>query len=103
MKKQKFEITKHIRGNGSFYYTCTVETESLRKPKNILELLKYGSIGVPFFEKHHLHQSGAIYCSTISEINDRQDVLNGIDKYIEYRETIEGQKVVSTEIEIIYK
>jgi len=103
MKKQKFTITKHNRANGTSYYTCTVEIESVRRCKNLIELFRYGSKGVPCVVSSYLDESG-IACKTQKTMfNERSMALISIFRYTELRELKESKKVVSTEIEVIYK
>lgn len=106
MKKQKFTITRHNRANGTSYYTCTVEIDDIRGAKNIIEFLRYGLRSVPFtynkqLSKPILLDNSYMYDSLL--FDTRLDVLNAIENYIETREKIAGEKVVSTKIEVIYK
>jgi hypothetical protein len=104
MRKQKFVLTKHTRQNGSYYYTCKVSIETFRKPKNIFELFKYGiKEGVKTSEEMFIRSSGHAYNHLEYCFDERGHALLAIDKYIKIREEEEGEKVVSTETEIIYR
>lgn len=104
MKKQKFTITKHNRANGTSYYTCTVAVEKTRGARTFIESIRYRNKGIPCVVEYNLDTLGyAFYIDYELEHDTRETVLNAIEKYIETRERIDGEKVVSTEIEVIYK
>lgn len=104
MKKHKFVLTKYTKQNGNYYYTCTVLLESVRKPKNIFELLKYGvRNGVKYMETYYIHETGNAFKFQNYPYEERADALLAIDRYIEKEEEKYGEKIASTETEIIYK
>ena len=103
MTQRKFVLTKQTRKNGNYYYTCTVFVERHRKPKNVLESLKYGGgYKVPYYKEYYLNEKGYGY-DYEHFFDEREHALDAIDKYIERKEEEDGQKVISTETEIIYK
>ena len=104
MKKHKFVLTKYIKQNSNYYYTCTVLLESVRKPKNIFELLKYAfRNGVKYMDAYYIHETGSAYKFQDYPYEERADALLAIDRYIEQEELKYGEKIASTETEIIYK
>lgn len=103
MTQRKFVLTKHTRKNGNYYYTCKVFVELFRRYRNILELLKYGGgYKVPFYKEYYLNEKGCGYNYEYF-FDEREHALKAIEKYIERKEKEDGEKVISTETEILYK
>ena len=103
MTQRKFVLTKQTRKNGNYYYTCTVEVKLFRRYRNILEFLKYGGgYKVPYYKEYYLNEKGFGY-NDEHFFDEREHALDAIDKYIERKEEEDGEKVISTETEIIYK
>ena len=104
MRKQKFVITNHTQQNGNYYYTCKVSVETVRRPKNIFELFRYGVWNwVDSTDEYYVHSRGTIFKHIEEHFYDSLDALLAIDKYIQRREEEDGEKVVSTKTEIIYR
>lgn len=105
MTQRKFVLTKQTRKNGNYYYTCKVMIERHRKPKNVLELIKYViKQGEPYYKEYYIDKNGYGYLYPYEYFFDeREHALDAINKYIERKEEEDGEKVISTETEIIYK
>ena len=103
MTQRKFVLTKQTRKNGNYYYTCSVEVKLFIRYRNILEFLKYGwGYKVPYYKEYYLNENGFGYNDEYF-FYEREHALKAIDKYIERKEEEYGEKVISTETEIIYK
>ena len=102
MGKYKFVLTKHTKQNGDYYYTCKTLVEVFRKPRNIFELFKYGIEGVRSFDEYSIRSTGYAYFGQEYRFDEREQALLAIDEYIKIKDKEDGEKVISTETEVIY-
>jgi len=100
MKKYKFTILKHTRLNGKFYYICKV--------KKVYSLV-WTRDGISLFllnfrdNEKYLNGCGGSYWNEGTKFQSREDVLDGINRYMSEREKEDGDEVISVETEIIWR
>jgi NADPH-dependent 7-cyano-7-deazaguanine reductase QueF len=104
MKKEVFTITKFNRANGTFYYECTVGIEEDYVPKTLIEKLK-NILNPKKTEvvECYVYPTGGIQIFSAWRYQAMEEVLDAINQKVIRREQQEGEKVVSTEIQVIIK
>jgi len=104
MKNEVFTITKFNRANGTFYYECRVGVEVDYVPKTLIK--KLNNILNPkkteVFECY-VHVTGSIQVFSAWRYAAMEEVLEAIKQRVIRREEEEGDKVISSEIQVIIK